>query len=232
MAKPNLLIKLAFITGLREVVLTEIRQYSNLRVIKKDAPDFIYIDFVKDIAEIMRLRSVSRAYLVIQDRKYNPAYISSHKSIIGNLVEQAVKGREKGFKDFKLSCAGSNSPEARSLIEYVERTYRLKEKEDSNMTIHIVKNDGIWEVGVQITPKPLSLRNYRVKSMGGAMNPTIAYAMNSLCKLEDASSYLNVFSGSATLLIEAAQCFPSLEELCDGVPVARNTPRIFRANRP
>jgi 23S rRNA G2445 N2-methylase RlmL len=45
------------------------------------------------------------------------------------------------------------------------------------------------------------------------MDPTIAYAVNSLCGLDDANYYLNIFSGSATLLIEAAQCYPKLEIL-------------------
>ncbi len=45
------------------------------------------------------------------------------------------------------------------------------------------------------------------------MDPTIAYAVNSLCGLEHASSYLNIFSGTATLLIEAGQCYPNLKQL-------------------
>jgi 23S rRNA G2445 N2-methylase RlmL len=49
--------------------------------------------------------------------------------------------------------------------------------------------------------------------MSGAMDPTIAYALDSLCELERADSYLNVFSGSATLLIEAARCYPNLKLL-------------------
>ena len=38
-------------------------------------------------------------------------------------------------------------------------------------------------------------------------------AINSLCGLEKADSYLNIFSGSATLLIEAGQCYPNLKQL-------------------
>lgn len=49
--------------------------------------------------------------------------------------------------------------------------------------------------------------------MSGAMDPTIAYAVNSFCNLDVANSYLNIFSGSATLLIEAGQCYSNLEKL-------------------
>ena len=45
------------------------------------------------------------------------------------------------------------------------------------------------------------------------MDPTIAYAVNSLCELKNTDSYLNVFSGSATLLIEASQYYSNLKKL-------------------
>ena len=81
------------------------------------------------------------------------------------------------------------------------------------MKIHIIKLGDAWEVGIQITPRPLSYRDYKIENMSGAMDPTIAYAMNSLGVSENDRSYLNVFSGSATLLIEAGQCYPSLDKL-------------------
>ncbi|MCX6717190.1 MAG: methyltransferase domain-containing protein [Candidatus Taylorbacteria bacterium] len=81
------------------------------------------------------------------------------------------------------------------------------------MKIHIIKLGEGWETGIQITPRPLSFRSYKVKNMSGAMDPTIAYAVNSLCELEKAKSYLNIFSGSATLLTEAGQCYTNLEKL-------------------
>ncbi len=82
------------------------------------------------------------------------------------------------------------------------------------MKIYIIKpTNRAWEIGVQITPRPLSFRDYKVRNMSGAMDSTIAYAVNSLCKLENAYSYLNVFSGSATLLIEAGQCYQNLKRL-------------------
>jgi len=205
-------IKLAFITGLREIVLNEISQYTNLRIAKKDV-DSLYLDFVQNLTEIKHLKSVSRAYVVVQNSKYNPLYISNHKSVLGNLIEIIINGNKDTFKTFKITCAGSDSPEVRSIAEYIQRTYGLTEKEEADMKIHIVKPDEIWEIGIQITPRPLSVRDYKIKNMSGAMDSTIAYAVNSLCKLENANSYLNIFSGSATLLIEAGQCYPNLKQL-------------------
>jgi tRNA (guanine6-N2)-methyltransferase len=210
MNESKLEIKLAFITGLREVVLDEINQYQNLQIIG-EGQDSLYLDFIQDLAVIKNLRSVARAYIVLRNSKYNPIYIYNHKSILGNLIEIVINGNK--FKTFKITCAGSDSPEVNNIAEYVQKTYGLTEKEEADMKIHIIKLDEIWEIGIQITPRPLSARNYKVKNMSGAMDSTIAYAVNSLCKLENANSYLNIFSGSATLLIEAGQCCPNLKQL-------------------
>lgn len=217
MNKQKLEIKLALIIGLREIVLNEISRYLNFRVIKEERDpiygDFIYLDFIQDFTQFACLKSVSRAYIITRDPRYNPRYILNHKSILGDLVAMVVEGRRDKFKSFKISCAGSDSTNVRGIAEYIHKTYKLVEKEDADLKIHIIKTDNIWEIGVQITPKPLSFRGYKTRNMRGAMDSTIAYAMNSLCGIENANSYLNVFSGSATLLIEAAQCYPNLERL-------------------
>ncbi|MEK6828932.1 MAG: methyltransferase domain-containing protein [Nanoarchaeota archaeon] len=208
----KLIIKLAFITGLKDVVVSEVSRYSNIRVIKKDT-DSLYLDFVEDLAVVKHLRSVIRAYVVVQSSQYNPLYISNHKSVLASLVEVVIGGNEDTFKSFKITCAGSDSPEVRSIAHDIKERYGISEEEEADMKIYIVKLGEIWEVGVQITPRPLSSRAYRVRNMSGAMDPTIAYGVNSLCGLEDADSYLNIFSGSATLLIEAGQCYPNLKQL-------------------
>lgn len=217
MNKPKLEIKLAFITGLRPIVLKEVSQYPNLRIlgIDRDAlyGDFIYLDFVQNFLEFARFRSILRAYIIVRDPKYNPYYISNHKSILDNIVAIILENKKYKFKTFKIICAGPDSPSIRSIAAYIQNTYGLIEEEDADIKIHIIKTDNIWEVGIQITSRPLSFRDYKIRHMSGAIDPTIAYAINSLCGLEHADSYLNVFSGSATLLIEAGQCFPNLSQL-------------------
>jgi 23S rRNA G2445 N2-methylase RlmL len=50
-----------------------------------------------------------------------------------------------------------------------------------------------------------------MENIRGAINPTIAYAINTFCDLKNIESYLNIFSGSATLLIEAGISNPKLK---------------------
>jgi 23S rRNA G2445 N2-methylase RlmL len=209
-AKPE--IKLSFVTGLKEIVLSELSKYKGLQIIKEDE-DSLYLDNVQNWEVIKNLRSVSRAYLVIQNENYNPLYLSKHKSILDDLIKIVLKENGQSFKTFKINCAGSDSIEVRKIVEYIREKYLLVEKDETDLKIHIIKLPEIWEIGIQLTARPLSFREYKVNNMSGAMDPTIAYAVNSLAGLENATSYLNAFSGSATLLIEAGQCFPNLEKL-------------------
>lgn len=260
--KPELKIKLSYIIGLKQVVLKEL-QNSNFGISTTsqvgstseyiESEDTIYTNFSSELlSKTKKLRSVSRAYLVSQSWKYNPAYLDNHKSVIGNLIEiilttenlKTTKNKSK-FKTFKISCAGSKSAEVRSIAEYIQDTYGLTERTEADLKIHIIKIQtdptinseknstknstenstknsvdslkknpkDIWEVGVQLTPKPLSVRDYRVANLSGAMDSTIAYAVNSFCNLNVAKSYLNTFSGSGTLLIEAGQGYPNITRL-------------------
>lgn len=208
----DLKIKLDFISGLEDVVLSEVKQTRDLKVVRESdgEENCIYLNFVHDFSLITSLRSVLHAYLIKQNDKYTPRYISNHKSILGDLIIRVMDGKAKQFKSFKITCAGSDSPEVRAIAEYIEKTFGLQEKEEADLKVYIIKPVNTWEVGVQITPRPLSLRDYKVVNMSGAMDPTIAYAVNSFCNLKNANSYLNIFSGSATLLIEAALAYPNL----------------------
>jgi tRNA G10 N-methylase Trm11 len=212
MNKLNLKIKLAFITGLQQIVVDEVSRYPDMRILGKEI-DCLYLDLSQKYLDALGLKSISRAFVVVQDSRYNPTYISKHKSIIGELVDMVISTDKNNFKTFKITCAGSDSPEVRSIVRYMQEEYDLVEKEEADIKIHIIKPDDVWEVGVQLTARPLSLRDYKVRHMNGAMDTTIAYAMNSLCELEHKESYLNAFSGSATLLIEAGQNFPNLKKL-------------------
>lgn len=194
-------IKLTFILGLKNVVLEEISSKPKLNILYQGNED-IYLDFNSDISEVLQLKSILNAYIIKQGDKLNPYFLSKHKSYIGEIIEIVLKN-STGLKSFKISCAGPDSKEVRSIKRFVADTYKMEELEEADMEIFIGKSNSTWELGVRITNRPLSLREYKVENIKGGLNPTIAYAMNTFCNLNSAKSYLNIFSGSATLLIEA-----------------------------
>ena len=206
-------IKLSYVLGLRDVVIRELKSCSWVYITREDEGSF-YIRYIDNFILLKKLRSISRVYLVVRDFKYNPLYISNHKSVLGDLIKIVINKNKQGlFKTFKVYCAGSNSQEVSEINSYIESNFSLVKSENVDTKIHIVKIDNVWEVGLQITPRPLSLREYKIRNMSGAMDTTIAYSMNYLCGLDDYSSYLNIFSGSATLMIEAGLCYPNLKKI-------------------
>jgi 16S rRNA G966 N2-methylase RsmD len=223
-----ILFKLTLIPGLKSIVLDEISKHGELKI-SEAGEEKIYLDYISDFKNILSLRSITNAYITKRGEKFNPYYICNHKSILGDLIEivlgkkdliKNTKGKKaevlpqqtpkQVFKTFKLRCAGSDSKEVKEIQNYIISTYKLTESEDADLEIYISKPNELWELSVRLTQRPLSLRDYRVANIKGGLNPTIAYAMNSNCDLNNIQSYLNVFSGSGTLLIEAGLSNPNL----------------------
>lgn len=212
MDKSSYQIKLVFVEGLSEVVEEEINvKTSNLILFKEK--DYFCLDFNDSFLDILDLKSISTASLIMKNDKYNPGYLSKHKSILGKMINIVTSKSPDKFKTFRLSCAGSDSKEVKSLLKYIELEFKLIENNEADLKINIFKSKDIWEIAIQVTSRPLSVRFYKVVNMSGAMDPNIAYALNYYCELQTKSSYLNVFSGSSTLLIEAALKFDNLRVL-------------------
>lgn len=212
MSRAETEIRLDHVMGLREFVLDELSRFEHLSV-SGESERSVYLNDVEDISLLKSLRAVSKAYIVMRGKRFDPYYIYRHKSILGDLIERVIDESKERFSTFKVVCAGADSKEVRAIAEYIEKTFRMVESEDADMKAHIVKMGEVWEVGVQITPRPLSVRSYKVRDMEGAMDPTVAYALNSLVLNKETGSYLNVFSGSATLLIEAGLYSPDIKRL-------------------
>lgn len=212
MNKKEFRIKISFVKGLNKIVIKEVKEKTSFDILE-NGPDYIYINFNENYTDLLNLRSVSTISVVLNDPFYNPTYISKHKSILKRIIDEVLSKKIDTFKTFKISCAGSTSPEVRNMIKYVETEYKLKESAEADLKISVAKVNDTWEIAVQATRRPLSVRDYKINNMSGAMDPTIAYALNSLCELGGKKTYLNVFSGSATLLIEAGLSNDNLEVL-------------------
>lgn len=254
------ILKVCFIHGLQEIVLEEILSHTGLigkiHLLDKEV-DCLYFTIGNDSSDInsggidsgalnretysalLSLKSVTHIFLVKISDKIHPQYINTHKSILGNMVNEVINlgidseidlGIDSGinsgieattkkspFKTFKLRCAGSDSPEVISIQNYISETFKIKPSDEADLDIYIHKPDALWEIGVRITPRPLSVREYKIEHIKGGINPTVAYAMNTFAlrslfsstenvdsaESTNTFSYLNICSGSATLLIEA-----------------------------
>jgi len=78
-----------------------------------------------------------------------------------------------------------------------------------NIRVDVI--DSTCIVGVQRTRKSLSRRHPRLYNPRAALKANVAYALLRLARLEDARTLLDPFCGSGSILLEAAQVWPSLE---------------------
>lgn len=206
----NEFIKVAFIHGLADIVTDELNEKLSLSplIVRENS---IYLESSVDLDELLKLKSITNIYLAKQADNLHPAYLANHKSILMDLIEKVLDRNKNTIKTYHLSCAGDDSAEVLSIKSYIESQYKLiPDSENPDLKLFIGKNVTTWEISVEATIRPLSQRDYKVTHIKGGINPTAAYAINSLCELESKSSYLNICSGSATLLIEAAHINPNL----------------------
>ncbi|MEZ4618371.1 MAG: methyltransferase domain-containing protein [Caldilineaceae bacterium] len=62
---------------------------------------------------------------------------------------------------------------------------------------------------IRLSPRPLSVRAWRVADMKGALNAAVAHAMVHLTKPQAADNFLNLTCGSGTLLVERLLAAPA-----------------------
>ncbi|MBC7766950.1 methyltransferase domain-containing protein [Arenimonas sp.] len=203
----NQFVKLTFTPGLKEVVLQELKEY----ILISESEHTISIELPNNFQNILSLKSINSAYIATSDKKYNPRYLHKHKSILGNLIEKVIIKKEKEFKTFKIRCAGSQTQEIIEIEKYIQETYTIKKNDVADLEIYINKIGDDWEISVRLSPRPLSVRDYKISNIKGGLNPNIAYAINTFCNLKNSTSYLNIFSGSGTLLIEAGLVNPHVK---------------------
>lgn len=194
-------IKYEFIPGLEDIVSKEITTTLGVPTSKK-SKGILITEFVENPNALKNLKSVNNVYYLITDHAYNPKYLSKNIEILFQLIDKVIVNGK--FGSFNIDCAGDKTKEILSIIHQIEHRYRMPHKAEADLQINYGKHDNEWEIAIRLTNRPLSLRDWREVNIPGGLNPTIAYAMNVLTQPKSRDTYLNIFSGSGTLLIERA----------------------------
>lgn len=210
--------KIEYVHGSFELVQLELKKQNLISYLLWHTETQAYLAGEVSFSTIYQLKTILKAYQVEQDDRFTPRYIANHKSRLGNLVSwlQEMWGEEfyQEFHSFSIQCAGKDSPEVRSIITYIEEVTKLVYDDlDPDLKCYIIKIEDTWEIGVQIAARPVSMRDYRVEHMPGALNASIAYGMNLLADVGQADSYCNPCAGSGTLALEAALANPHLSSV-------------------
>ncbi len=146
-------------------------------------------------------------------------------------IDQVRKLSPKNaYRTVYLAAAGSESSVMQRLVEEIARETGLAVSyEEGDLLIRLRRpldgSDG-WDALVRMTPRPLSVRSWRVCDYKGALNAAAAHGLALLTQPRPEDVFLNIACGSGSILIERANIMPvRLAIGCDTSPEALDCAR-------
>lgn len=159
-------------------------------------------------AVIARLRLAESAFAVYTFAVPRPRALlgDEHFRRLCAAITAAAAGYPERAATFELAAAGSGSSVmARLRAELAQATGLTDGNGKGDVQIRLFRGrtePAGWDALVRLTPRPLSTRDWRVCSFPGALNATVAHAMARLTRPKETDIFVNLMSGSGTLLIE------------------------------
>ena len=218
------------IPGLEQVASAELRSTFHRRV--TIAPSMreglLPILFHGDLSELLELRTALAVYGLRNFPVPRPKALLGHEHFTTLLsMIEAVRDLHppQTFQTFRISTAGHESAVLLRLREMImQATGLVYVDQEGDLLIRLRRPlDGSagWDVLLRLSPRPLSVRSWRVCNLPGALNATVAQAMVYLSRPHADDFVLNLCCGSATLLIERLASGPArIAAGCDIDPVA------------
>lgn len=193
--------------GLEGYALAELRGLRHMHGLRLVEPGIVRFGFSGKLSSLLRLRTVAAVYRVASFAVPRPKALLGHEhfSLIASIISGTFAAYQPGsFQTFHLSAAGSESAVLSRLKSDLATRFNLRESDDADLLLRLRRaevGEG-WEMLTRLSPRPLQTRGWRVCNLEGALNSTIASVMNSLTQPDADQVYLNLASGSGTLLIE------------------------------
>jgi tRNA (guanine6-N2)-methyltransferase len=171
----------------------------------------VRLAFAGQPAELERLRTIVAVHGLHRFDVARPRALLGDQALRRVIAAVGSVGqRHAGLRTMRLSAAGAGSPELVRLRDEIAAAHRLEPVERRAEVLLALRRGGRgWELLVRTTPRPLSARGWRVCDMPGALDASVAAAMVRLVGASPDQRYLNLASGSATLLIERLAVGPA-----------------------
>jgi tRNA (guanine6-N2)-methyltransferase len=223
---------LELLEGLAPFVEDELRRTQPHVAIVAVEPTEIRVE-TEDPSALLELRTVVAAYRSIELDVRRPRALLSPDTLrqcTGAIDAVRRAAKPARFASFRLSAAGSDSPELHRFREAIEQhTGLTDDPEHGDMLLRLRRSRwgaAGWELLVRLTPRPLSARPWRVANYPGALNASIAAAMVDSTDPSPDDEVVDLMCGSGTLLIERlARGAPRRLVACDISPEALDAAR-------
>ncbi|GAA1690283.1 class I SAM-dependent RNA methyltransferase [Glycomyces endophyticus] len=197
-------VEVVFLPGLRRSVADEIRSLLP-RVQPAPVPgreDALRFAYPGPLERLTALRTAVAAFTVLTFGVARPAQLL-HADHLRRI--RAAASEVDGVRSFRIEAAGSGSAVFGRLAEAIAGATGLAHRRgDGDLVLRFrpcPDADG-WDVLVRTSARPISARAWRVADYPGAVNATIAAAMVRMLPHRPEDRFLNLMSGSGTLLVE------------------------------
>ncbi len=213
---PPVLVECEVLPGLKPFARDEIlaRLGAVAEPLRLDDESAIAFRYSGDVERLLGLRTVVAAYLVLRFDIPRPLALlgdQHFRALLAGIAEARSLQPPGAFRTFHVDAAGHDSPVLLRLRRALaDATGLADDPRAGDLQIRLrralIPLEGGpptgWEALVRLSPRPLSVRAWRVHNLPGAVNATIAAAMAELSAPRSADRYLNLLCGSGTLLVE------------------------------
>jgi tRNA (guanine6-N2)-methyltransferase len=210
-------IELTVASGLVDVAVNEVRELA--RRSKRPLPgvragdDTVAVDWHGDPRELHALRTVqavARRYHFDVPRPKALLGDAALRELTTGLAALRAAAAPARFAALRLSAAGSDSAVMRRLGQAFADALGLPLAADGDLLVRVRPGaEGGWEVLARTTPRPLSVRSWRVCDRPGGLDAALAAALVRLAGVRPGERVCNPMLGSGTLLLERALAGPA-----------------------
>lgn len=166
--------------------------------------------------DFMKLRTVVAVYGVRHFDVPRPKALLGHElftALVSQLQEFMANYPTQTFNSLRISAAGKDSAVMQRIQKDLCKSLKLKSNdEEADLFLRLrpaqLHKDG-WELLVRLSPRPLATRLWRVCDRPGALNSTIAASMIEMTQPHKKDIFVNLMSGTGTLLIERLTRLPA-----------------------
>jgi 23S rRNA G2445 N2-methylase RlmL len=172
---------------------------------------------------LLALKTVLSLFWVMRFPLPRPRALLGHQAL-QQMLERIAEIRrfwpKSAYKTVYIAAAGSESAVMERIAEEIAAANGLTvSREEGDLLVRLRRPlDGGpgWEAALRMSPRPLSVRPWRVCDWKGALNAAVAQVMVQLTRLRAEDVFLNLGCGSGTLLIERATSAPVRQAIgCD-----------------
>lgn len=209
------LYEVTVVRGLESMAYPELRQKlgKHLRLVRRVEEEAgsgaLQVQFRGNPMRLLQLNTISNSFAVCEYDIPRPKALCDQQNFadLAQRIESVVNlYPRRTFRNFGISAAGADSAVMQRLVQMLRKELGIPFVEDEiDLLLRIrpsrLRQSG-WEVLVRMSPRPLSVRAWRVADMPGALLAPVAACMVRMTRPRPSDSFLNVACGSGTLLIE------------------------------